>query len=89
MRKFSVVFVALALVVGFSVSAMAAQGGIPYMSAENLPVGAKTIDVYGSVRVETFWQSIQPNRLSVRLNVVTTSARCGKSPKSSEEMPQR
>jgi hypothetical protein len=54
MRKFTVVLVAVAFVLGFSVSAMAAQG-LVYTQAENLPVGAKTIDVYGSVRVMTYW----------------------------------
>jgi hypothetical protein len=39
MRKLSVVFVALAMVLAFSVSAMAASA-IPYSSTENLPVGA-------------------------------------------------
>jgi hypothetical protein len=54
MRKLSVALVAVALVFGFTVSAMAAQGLI-YTSAEQLPTTAKMIDVYGSVRMQTFW----------------------------------
>ncbi len=54
MRKLSVALVAVALVLGFTVSAMAAQG-LVYTTAEQLPTTAKMIDVYGSVRVQTFW----------------------------------
>lgn len=53
MPKLSVSLVAVACVLGFTVSAMAAQG-LVYTSAENLPVGAKTIDVYGSIRMSTY-----------------------------------
>jgi hypothetical protein len=54
MRKLTVVLVAVAFVLGFSLSAMAAQG-LVYTQTENLPVGAKSIDVYGSIRLQTFW----------------------------------
>jgi hypothetical protein len=53
MRKLTVVLVAVAFVLGFSLSAMAAQG-LVYTSTGQLPVGAKSIDVYGSIRMETY-----------------------------------
>ncbi len=55
MRKLSVVFVALALVVGFSVNAMAAQA-LFYSEKERLATApTKELEVYGSVRVGTYW----------------------------------
>jgi len=58
MRKLSVVFVALALVVGFSVNAMAAQG-LFYTEKERLATApTKELEVYGSVRMMTYWQSL-------------------------------
>jgi hypothetical protein len=57
MRKMSVIFVALALVVGFSVNAMAAQG-LFYTEKERLATApTKELEVYGSVRMQTYWQS--------------------------------
>jgi len=61
MRKLSVVFVALALVVGFSVNAMAAQA-LFYTEKERLPTApTKELELYGSVRVQTYWQDINPD----------------------------
>ena len=58
MRKLSVVFVALAMVFAFSVNAMAAQG-LFYTEKERLPTApTKELEVYGSVRVNTFIQSL-------------------------------
>lgn len=55
MRKISIVFVALALVVGFSVNAMAAQA-LFYSEKERLTTApTKELEVYGSVRVQTYW----------------------------------
>jgi hypothetical protein len=55
MRKLSVVFVALALVVGFSVNAMAAQA-LFYSEKERLATApTKELEVYGSVRFGTYW----------------------------------
>ena len=55
MRKLSVVFVALALVVGFSVNAMAAQA-LFYSEKERLTTApTKELEVYGSVRIGTYW----------------------------------
>ena len=55
MRKLSVVFVALAMVMAFSVNAMAAQG-LFYTEKERLTVApTKELEVYGSVRVQTYW----------------------------------
>lgn len=55
MRKLSVVLVALALVVGFSVNAMAAQA-LFYSEKERLATPpTKELEVYGSVRVATYW----------------------------------
>jgi len=55
MRKISIVLVALALVVGFSVNAMAAQA-LFYSEKERLSVApTKELEVYGSVRVGTYW----------------------------------
>jgi hypothetical protein len=55
MRKLSVVFVALAIVMAFSVNAMAAQG-LFYTEKERLTVApTKELEVYGSIRVQTYW----------------------------------
>lgn len=56
MRKLSVVFIALAMVFAFSVNAMAAQA-LFYTEKERLPTApTKEIEIYGSVRLQTFIQ---------------------------------
>jgi hypothetical protein len=55
MKKLSVVFVALTIVFAFSVAAMAAQALI-YSELERLPTPpTKSVEIYGSVRVGTYW----------------------------------
>src|SRR5512134_252815 len=62
MRKLSVVFLALALVVGFSFNAMAAQG-LYYTEKTGTPV-AKELEIYGSVRTNFFIQDIERTTIS-------------------------
>ena len=64
MRKLSVVFIALAMVFAFSVNAMAAQA-LFYTEKERLPTSpTKELEVYGSIRMNTFWQSIDKESAS-------------------------
>ena len=77
MRKLSVVFVALALVVGFSVNAMAAQA-LFYSEKERLATApTKELEVYGSVRIGTYWITGDKESNSAGPNSATSYLRQG------------
>jgi hypothetical protein len=64
MRKLGILFVVMALVIGFSATAMAQQK-LFYTEKERLPTApTKELEVYGSVRMNTFIQDLDKENAS-------------------------